>query len=147
MHVGKVTGWATRTGRGCGLPRARMGVAKSPPATNPHPWRGLPKPAAGCLSRHRGGRGFPLFDISNIHLSIRVVATHGNMSPLQVTAVLLQLRVNACQLRERTNTPQSTILASRNQQSLSCRVMLSESRCTSSFQSQPLACGTFVTNH
>jgi hypothetical protein len=89
------------TGHGCGLSRARVRVAKSPPATNPHPQRGLPKPTAGCFSRHRGGRGIPFLTSPTSACSIRVAATHGNKSPLQVAAVLLQL--NACQLRERTS--------------------------------------------
>jgi hypothetical protein len=92
----------TRESHRLGNPHgSQVWIAKSPPTTNPHPWRGLPKPAAGCLSCHRGGHGFPLFDISNIHLSIWVIATHGNMSLLQVTTILLQL--NACQLWERIN--------------------------------------------
>ena len=62
--VGNVTGWPTRAGRGCGLPRARVRVAKVPPATNPHPQRGLPKPAAGSPLGH----GFPFFDIFDICL-------------------------------------------------------------------------------
>jgi hypothetical protein len=48
------------------LPRVRVQVAKYPPATNPHPQRGLPKPAAGYLSHHRSRRGFPFIDISDL---------------------------------------------------------------------------------
>ena len=45
-RVGNVTGWATCAGRGYGSSRAWVQLGNFPPATNPHPQRGLPKPAA-----------------------------------------------------------------------------------------------------
>ena len=77
------------------LPRENHGLA------NPHGSPVRVVASVGCLSRHRGGHGIPFLTSPISTCSIRVAATHGNKSPLQVATVLLQL--NACQLWEQTS--------------------------------------------
>ena len=57
-QVGKITGWATRTGHGYGLARVRVRVGIFPPAKNPYPRGGLRGLARVFFSRllHRRRR-------------------------------------------------------------------------------------------